>query len=205
MKNIPLSSILGAVCLAGALSANAASTVSLGTTTPTVAVGSQITFDINIDFTGNPILGGGLDVFYTGFTDANQLTFQSYTPATNFGLDPSFGRTPDPQSTKLNGIGFTAADIGLPAFTGLTGPGSIGSITFLANIAGVYSLTLGVNVADVGGFYDINNQPLAGVFLTPISFNVTSTAVPEPASFLLFLSGLSGVFTFMKRQRKSGI
>ena len=205
MKNMLLSSIVGAVCLAGASSANAASTVSLSTATPSVTVGSQITFDINIDFTGNPILGGGLDVFYTGFTDANQLTFQSYTPATNFGLDPAFGRAPDPQSTKLNGIGFTAADVGLPTFTGLTGPGSIGTISFLANVAGDYSLNLGINTVDVGGFYDINNQPLAGVFLTPISFKVTATPVPLPASFLLFLSGISGVLAFIKKPRKSGI
>jgi len=206
MRNFVLSAVVGGMCLLATSAANAASIVTLSTATPTVAVGSQISFEVNIDFTGNPILGGGFDVFYTGFTDTNQLTYLSYAPANNFGLDPGFGRTPDPLSSKLNGIGFTAADVGLPTFTGLTGPGSIGTLSFLANVAGNYSLGLGINTADVGGFFDANGTPLAGVGLLGTSFSVTpSAAVPLPGSLVLFLSGISGLLAFMKKQRKVGM
>jgi hypothetical protein len=190
-----ITAIIGGLSFLGTGAANAAA-VTFSTSSTSFTVGSQIAFDLQINFTDTAILGGGLDVLYGSFTNNNQLTFLSYTPSATIGLDASLGRTPDIQSNKLNGIGFGN-------FSGLTGPGSIGQLIFTANTPGSYSLGLGINTADVGGFFDVNGNALPGLSLGSINFQVSSAVspVPAPASLPLLLSGLAGIWGMVQRRR----
>lgn len=77
--------LLGVACNAGAASLSLVPTTSVTGVEP----GDFVTFDIRTDFTGDPTLGGGFDIFF----DPGALQFVSFTSSGVSG--PDFHRDPD--------------------------------------------------------------------------------------------------------------
>ena len=185
-----ISLFLGAV-LYGISPVHAAS-VSFSDTAVTANVGDTITIDILMDFTGDPTLGGGTDIFY----DDSVLSFQSFSfGTTTLTLDGAFSRLPDDLPNKLEGMAFGN-------FGGLSGPGTVGTLTFQAIAVGDITLTMA----------DTSNALAGGAFTSAISYGpqsvsfgsseVSITNVPVPAAVWLLVSGLLGL-TGVARKRKT--
>lgn len=175
-----------------------------------VTVGDLVAFELWMDFTGDPTIGGDFNISYNNFTDGNQLSLVSYFPY--LGYDPaalgdSFltsapypdvdnlgGDTmmpaPEPTATGLTGIAFGG-------FDGLEGPDLIGTLYFTANVeGGPYTLS-----AVAGGGFFSSTSALAQPVLfdnTGASVSVEPSPVPLPASFWLLGSAVAGVFSFRR-------
>ena len=165
--------------------AQATTSLSLTASNPTVTAGSQATFELWMDFTGDPTLGGGVDVIFDNFINGNQLSFNSYTPEA-LG-DPSLIKVP---TVNANGKSLDRITFG-DVINGLEGSALVGTLTFDALVAGDYTLSLIDNV-DAGGFYSIASQPQFPAY-TSASLIVNPSAVPLPATAWLMLSGLIGI------------
>ncbi|MGZ8219033.1 hypothetical protein [Methylomagnum sp.] len=186
--------ILAAALLVGAGAATSAeaSSLWLNSLTPNVSVGDQAVFELWMDFTGDPTLGGGVDVVFDNFTDGNQLAFAAYT-AEPLG-DTDLISTPSVAAMGDRVEGITFGDLA----TGLEGPALVGTLQFNANAAGNYNLSL---VAAAGGFFSITGPEQFPTF-TGDSVNVE--AVPLPATGWLMLSALWGFFGFRTRSNIRG-
>lgn len=152
------------------------------------AIGEMVTLDLMFDFSDNPSIGGGVDVYF----DPSGLEFKSWT-AEALG-DSNFRRAPDVLSGKLNGIAFGN-------FAGLPGKAKVGALTFETLQSGSWEIELGENEAPAGGFYAASSFSLL-----PVQFNdhtVTVNAVPIPAAAWLFGSTLLGWFFRSPAQRKA--
>lgn len=190
----PISKVLALLFVSyfGVISSALASSVSLSPSSQTVALGSVFSLEIDIDFTDEATIGGGIDVLFGNFTNGNEITFLSFTPA-NLG-DPGFRRTPDVRSNELNGIAFGE-------FNGITGPASVGVLTFQANQAGSFEFNLAANDFPAGAFVSaVTNRPFAPDF-TGARINVSS--VPVPAALWLMLSGVGAISGINLRKRKA--
>ncbi len=165
--------------------AQAAASLSLIASNPTVTAGSQATFELWMDFTGDPTLGGGVDVGFGNFTNGNQLSFSSYTPKT-LG-DTSLINVPTVNTTGDRLEGITFGDI----TNGVSGPALVGTLAFNTLVAGNYSLSL-MDSVSAGGFFSISGTPQSPVY-TSASLTVNPSAVPLPATAWLMLSGLIGI------------
>lgn len=187
-KNI-YASILFGVVFFGASIAHAA-TVSFSPTSVTAGVGDFIKLDVVMDFTGEPTLGGGTDIFY----DASVLSFQSFDfGTTTLALDSGFSRSPDVLTNKLEGLAFGN-------FNGLSGPGTIGTLTFRAIALGDITLTMAVtSEANKGGEF------ISATTFGPqlVSFGTAGVSiVPIPAAVWLFGSGLIGLIGVARRKAR---
>lgn len=190
--------------------------ISLSASTPVATVGDYVSFELWMDFTGDPTLGGDIAIDYVGFTDGNQLSFTAYTPYLgnpdyqgvpgdptlttapwpNGGTHPSLVPPIDATSTGITGIAFGDLD------NGIDGYWLVGSLTFLANVAGDYSLV----AKDGGGFYAMNSnvptKQLVQYDNTQALLNVQpSTNVPLPSTAWLFLGGLIAAAAFSRPRR----
>ncbi len=139
-----IKSFIGTVCalvlICGTSIANAAS-INFSSPSMTANVNDIITLDVLMDFTGNPTLGGGTDIFY----DSAVLSYQSFSFATtSLTLDPAFSRTPDILSNKLEGLAFGN-------FNGLSGPGTVGTLTFQVIASGNTTLRMAETTSALGG------------------------------------------------------
>lgn len=123
-----------------------AATIYLNPSFSEVGEGDTFTLELWMDFAGDATLGGGLDIVFDNFVDGDQLTFVSYVPEA-LG-DPALISTPTIAAAKNALEGITFGDL----IDGLEGPALVGTLTFTANIAGNYNLSLRDNV-DAGGFY----------------------------------------------------
>ncbi|BAZ94310.1 ornithine/acetylornithine aminotransferase [Thiohalobacter thiocyanaticus] len=168
--------------------ANAAS-ISLSPQTTQAAPGDSLSFDLLIDFSGDPTFGGAIDFFF----DNSLLSFQGFTTATTtLVLDPAYDRSPDPVSSGLEGLAF-GSDSGLEA-------GIVGTLTFQALAAGDTALTMAVTTDPLkgGDFYSaVTYQQQAVTFL---GSQVEVSAVPVPAAVWLFGSGLIGLAGIARRR-----
>ena len=79
--------LLGSLLAAASLSASAAS-ISLSPLTQTVGQGNQVSLQLTMDFTGDPTLGGGIDISY----NSSLLSFASFTFDPGLGDDPLLER-----------------------------------------------------------------------------------------------------------------
>ena len=146
--------------------------------------GDLLTFELHMDFSDEPILGGGFDINF----DAAGLQFVSYAAA-DLGT-PTFRRTPDVFEGLLESGAFGE-------FDGLTGPALVSTMTF--------------RVISSDGIFFIgpdSTEGVAGPFVSAVDFQtlivpdfsgVTVRAVPVPAAAWLFASGLLALGRFRRR------
>ncbi len=149
-----------------------------------------------MDFSDDPTLGGGLDIFY----NSSLLEFVSFVLDPNLGSDPDFTRDPDDLGDKLEGLAFGE-------FGGLTGPARVGTLTFNTKMqAGTANFTMDTTTNTlVGGFVSgvtfLAQTPEfigASVDLTDLT---SPTVVPVPAAVWLFGSGLVGLAGIARRKK----
>ncbi|MEI6335841.1 MAG: hypothetical protein WCS87_14880 [Methylococcaceae bacterium] len=163
----------------------AANSLSLIAGNPTVTAGSQATFELWMDFSGDPTLGGGVDVIFDNFINGNQLSFSSYTPEI---LGDTF--LIDVPIVNMNGKSLDRITFG--DFTnGLEGSALVGTLVFDTLVAGNFNLSL-IDSVDAGGFFSISGTPQVPAYISA-NLTVTPSAVPIPATAWLMLSGLIGM------------
>jgi len=183
--------VFGLAIYISAIGGAQAVSLTLSAANSPVTVGSQAIFNLWMDFTGDPTLGGGVDVLFDNFTNGNQLSFASYTPNTALG-----------DSALINVPAVNAAGNSLEAITfgdvinGLEGPSLVGTLVFNTLVAGTYSLSL-VDSGLAGGFYSISaGAPPQYPVYTSASVTVDPSVVgpvPEPATLWLIAGGLAGM------------
>lgn len=185
--------VIGAAALMGMMaSANAASLSLVYTGDADTAAdgailvqsGDSVTFDLIMDFSDDPTIGGGFDINF----DSAGLMFESYVGA---GLgDADFGRDPDVEDGRL----FSGA---FGSFNVLTGPELVATITFTAMGApGDYNVSPSGTTGPGGPFID-------GTFINTITpdFNGADVRiVPVPAAVWFMLSGLGALVGFGRRK-----
>jgi len=153
-----------------------------------VTAGSQATFQLWMDFTGDPTLGGGVDVVFDNFTNGHQLSFASYTPA---ALGDAFFYNQAP-TVSVVGDRLEAIMFGDLA-NGVEGSALVGTLVFNTQTAGNYSLSL-VDSASAGGFFSTSGAHQYPVYTSAaLTVDPSGGAVPEPATAWLMLAGLSGM------------
>ena len=182
-----------AIFLFGSLAAVSAASISLNPVEQSVQVGQEATIQINMDFSGDPTIGGGIDILFDDFTNGTELTFVSYEAA-DIG-DPGLRRDPDVESDKLNSIGITA-------FDGLPEQALVGTIKFIANDVGEYTLTPTESTGVAGGFFALVDTGQPVVEQNPDLFGATITVVPLPAALWLLGVGLFGLVTTTRVSRQ---
>jgi hypothetical protein len=154
------------------------------------AIGDSFSFNVVVDFTGDPTLGGGFDVMF----DSAVLGFVSYDASTcNVNCDAGFGRAPDVSDGLLSGIAFGQ-------FNGITGPGIVGTVTFAAIGSGVGSISLSDTAnAIVGPFVSAVTFAVQDVEYSGATVDVAGAQIPLPAAAWLLIGGLGSLFGFRRK------
>ncbi len=167
------------------ISAHAAS-VSLTPAFQTGLVGDVVELELVMDFTDDPTLGGGIDIFY----DDGLLSFASFVFSPELGDDPALRRLPDELDGELNGLAFGNID-------GLSGPSTVGTLSFTALGEGTSPLTMAQNEGpppedNPGPFVSASTfEPQDVVFE-----NASVSIVPLPAALWLLLAALGTLLGF---------
>lgn len=177
------------ILLLSAISGANAATISLLPTSASAIPSEMLAFDLSIDFTGDPTVGGGIDISF----DTGLLSFQSFSTASStLTLDASFTRSPDPVSTGLEGLAFGS-------FSGLE-TGIVGTLTFQALAEGNSALAMAVTSDPLkgGDFISATSGEVQSV--TFVETQVEISAVPLPAAVWLFGSGLIGLAGIARRR-----
>ncbi|WP_262965211.1 VPLPA-CTERM sorting domain-containing protein [Methylobacter psychrophilus] len=173
------------ICISLIGAAQASPSISLIANNPTVTAGSQATFELWMDFTGEPTLGGGVDVVFDNFLNGNQLSFNSYTPEALGDRDLINVPTVSTLGDQLEAITFGD-------FTnGLEGPALVGTLVFDTLVAGNFTLSL-IDSINAGGFSSMTGTSQFPAYISA-DLIVTPSAVPVPATAWLMLSGLIGL------------
>ncbi len=182
--------IFGALLLMGVMAGANAASISLVATSPVtdVGAGDTVSFDIVMDFTDIPTLGGGFDVVF----DSSALQFESFVSA---GLgDPAFGREPDIFDGLLESAAF--AD-----FNGLSGPALVATVTFTAlpTIVGSSAIVSTQGTMGDGGPFV---SAIDFVSLIDVDYNSIEVVgvVPLPAAAWFMIGGLA---TLLGLRRKA--
>ena len=188
MLNVDISKWFAGAVLAVFAAVSQAATISLSPSSQNVALGNPVSLQLNMDFTGDPTLGGGIDIFY----DSSLLTFVSFSFNPSLGDDTGQQRQPDVLTNELNGLAFSSS-------TGLSGPSLVGTLTFNTISAGTALFTMADNVLPAGGFFSaVTFNPQT---VTYQGASVDVAAVPIPAAVWLMLSGMGLIGAMSKRKR----
>lgn len=148
--------------------------------------GDVLTFELIMDFSDWPTIGGGFDINF----DAAGLSFLSYQSA---GLgDPDFGRDPDVEDGRL----FSGA---FGSFNGLVGPDLVATIQFVVDgvpFADPYDLSPGDTTGPGGPFiaFDVFDV------LHPEFSGESVRVVPIPPALWLLTSGLCALAGLKRRK-----
>jgi hypothetical protein len=155
---------------------------------PGAPVGLILNFDVKIDFTSDPTMGGGIDIMFNPVV----LTYLDFTFNPLFPDDNAFARKPDAEGGGiLNSLAFGN-------FGGLS-TGVVGTLTFLATAPGISQVMLmadGGSSIVAGDFFSVT-----GARQSPSFGGAFVAVVPEPELWALMLAGL-GLVGFIARRRK---
>ncbi|MBL8199239.1 MAG: VPLPA-CTERM sorting domain-containing protein [Chromatiales bacterium] len=150
---------------------------------------NTVSIELWMDFTGEPTIGGGVDLDFQGPISMGVFTPTSY-----------FTNTADPDFT---GHGTVNADndyqIHFGNFAGLSGVNKLGDISVNLLGAGTGNILLSINT--VYGYFYGTNFLQQDVDLLPEGGAAITSTVPAPAGVWLLLTGLAGLATrrFAKR------
>lgn len=185
---------LAVLLLSGSAMSAQAAELSLSPIYQTVNLGDQIMLLLYGDFRDEPILGGGLDLFF----DDEAFGFVSFDfmAAESVGDDPAFRRMPDIHSNELNGISFGN-------FAGMSSRSLIGIFTFTTLAPGVYDFSLLANEGggpnNPGPFVSMAGIPIDVDFSGAVVEVLGGAAVPLPAAVWLMLGGIGFLARFRRR------
>lgn len=180
--------VLGATALIISTGLVQAASISFSPVSQTATLGDTVSFDITANFVGEATSGGSFDVAF----DSNVLNFDSYADNSDF-LDTGASSLAPSQAAGMVTLGFNALD-------GYSGDMIIGTLYFSTPGVGTSSL----NVSDTSGWEFLDaatNLNIIGVDYTQ-GLSVQVNAVPLPAAFWLFLSGLG--LLGLKGRRRAG-
>jgi hypothetical protein len=146
------------------------------------------TLELFMDFTGDPTVGGGIDLALSG-----PISIVSFTPSAYFDTDT------DP---FFSGFGTAEADADFEVhfgnFAGLDGLNKLGDLTISLLGGGISSIAMNIN-STFGEFFDIDSAPQV-VALSGANINIS--AVPVPAAIWFFASGLGLLGGFRRLTHK---
>jgi len=179
---------LCATLLLGGLAARVdAASISLTPQAQTVDAGGSLLLDLTMDFSDDPTVGGGVDIFY----DASKLTYVGFVFNSGWGNDAFYNRQPDNIAGELNGLAF-GSDVGV------SGPATVGTLTFTAGPGQwTTALTMAANDSPAGGFYSARTFTLQTVSYQ----GATASTVPLPGAVWLLGSGLAAMVGLRRRQQ----
>lgn len=178
--------IAALLCTALAAPMVEAATLSLKPIVAQVALGEQVLLSVEMDFSDDPTIGGGFDIFF----EPSFVRFVSFSFDAALGDDPAFRSDPQGLATEVSEIGFGN-------FAGISGPAIVGTVVFDTLAAGTTRFTLADNDSLVGPFFSAatSRQQL----VTYEGADVGIAAVPLPPSVLLLTCGLIGLGVFRRR------
>ncbi len=175
-KFLPCCFLLLFICSSTAYAAS----IGFQPTSSTVNLGQTVTLDIVMDFSDNPTTGGGVDLYF----DTSAFRFSQFTFNSSFPTDPAFTHSPTLVDGHLDALAFGS-------FDGISGPAIIGTLALDTLATGSFTLTMGPtqNLRWDGGFSNAIDYSLNEVQIGSATINVS--AVPNPSSFWLFVSGVT--------------
>lgn len=167
------------------LSTSQAASVYLTPASANVLLSSgSATFELFMDFTGTPTVGGGIDLDVTG-----SATFATFTPSSYFlARDPFL---------SSHGVANADADyeVHFGDFAGLGGVNKLGDVQVNLTGIGPAAINLAINQF-YGDFYGLDSQVMQ-VTLTGANINV----VPLPATAWMLFTGIASVAGWSARRR----
>ena len=154
------------------------------------------TLELFMDFTGDPTIGGGIDLVFSGPISLASFTPSAYFDArdpffTGFSLDPV--AEPGGLADTLGGIEIHFGDFG-----GIDGSNKLGDLTINLLGSGLADIAMNINTT-FGDFFDTGSNPQV---VSLNGANITISAVPVPAAiwFLASALGLLGGFGRLKEK-----
>ncbi len=175
---------LGALVLMSLVAGANAASISLMPTSNTMnlSAGDVVTFDIVMDFSGEPTIGGSFDVAF----DSSALRFDSFFREPSIGI-PEFSRDPD----ILDGL---LENWMVGSFNGLLPVATLGNVAFsvLPTMGTMTNIAL-QDTNSATGF------PWQDGFDTVYAVNYNSvelSRIPVPAAVWFMLSALGALFRF---------
>lgn len=176
-KNFASALMGAALFCAGAAHAN---TVAVTTTTPAVALGDSIAFDLSLDLS-TATYSGWVDISY----DNSLLSFTGTSNLSSFW-----------DTINVSDSG-SVVTIYFESMTSETATNTVLTLGFDTLDAGLGSLGIDNHGASVS-FLDVNSHGISGI--SYVGADYTITAVPVPAAVWLFGSGLLGLVGVARRR-----
>ena len=165
-----------------------AASVSLTPQTNSIAVGDNISIDLMVDFSSEPTLGGGIDVFY----DSSRLDFVSFTFDSSFEslIDPFMSCPSAGICDPISSAG-SIENIAFGNFGGIGGTFLVGTFTFDALSSGQALFSTQANTTLGGPF--VSSTTFEPMSVTYNGTSIAITEVPLPAAGWMFLTALTGI------------